>query len=291
MPTAPVQIIANGAGSTPTAPVQIAANGSGSTPTAPPTVTGSTANLDPGVIIGGTLSPDVTGYLRILEFDQNGRPAYGTAAGASPGTDAWTRLYHTGTRWELIHYATGETGPEVRWRSSTSSTATPDLASGWAPVSGDPDPTGTPTFTVIPKATPVVQIQESGDVLFPPAIRVTGTMTRNGSTPLVFPILLRTVNFNGRPCWTQTGEDYESELAGNYFLFWDADLYSWTLAVNSSGYFGFGGGDDDSPMTVDDWAPLGTETGLPTLTAAPAAPAQITANGSGSTPAAPPAIV
>ncbi len=290
MPDSPVQIIANGAGSTPAAPVQIAANGSGGTPSAPPVVSSATANLDPGVIIAGTLNPDVTGYLRVVEIDASGRPVYGTAAGEIPDDTAATRVAYSGTRWQLLYYPAGLTGPVALWQATTGSQATPDLATGWAP-DGE-GVTGTPTCTVITKAAPLVQLAEDAAAgLYPARIRVTGTMTRNGSTPLVFPVLIRTVDYNERPCWTDTGEDYDSELGGNHVLYYDAGLFSWTLMTNSGGEFGFGGGADDSPMTVDDWGPLGTETGTPVLTTAPAAPVQVAANGTAATPAAPPAIV
>ena len=287
-PSAPVQIAADGSGSTPASPVQIAANGSGSTPSAPPVVSSASANLDPGVIIGGTLVPDVTGYLRLVEIASGGRPVYGHPTGVLPADDPATILFYTGTRWELLHYPAGTTGPAARWQANAGTQATPNLATGWAAVAGGVDPTGTPTFTVVAKAAPVVQlVSDTGDGLMPSRVRVTGTLTRDGSTPLVFPVLMRTSDHNGRACWTDNGEDFESELGWSYILYYDADLFSWTLYTPTGGGFGFGGGNDTSPMTVDDWASLGTETGTPVLTAAPAAPVQITANGSGSSPASP----
>ncbi|WP_193214930.1 hypothetical protein [Luteolibacter marinus] len=108
-----------------------------------------------------------------------------------------------------------------------------------------------------------------------PSIAVSGALTKDGATALVFPTLLPAGLRNGRPHWTNTGGHWDGEGGGNYCLTWDESL-EYQLITNIGGVFGFSGGQNAGhPFEVATWSPYdGGETGTPVLStySPPAAP-------------------
>lgn len=131
-------------------------------------------------------------------------------------------------------------------------------------------------------------------VFVPPAraaIVVSGVLTRDGATPLVFPVLLRAPDFNGRAAWTNTGGDWAGEEGGNYGYVWNSELFSWELICNSGGLFGFGGRNVPNPLDAAPFEPFGVETGTPSVAyQSITAPAAVAANYSAGSPSSPPAV-
>jgi hypothetical protein len=107
-------------------------------------------NIGPGVLIGGTLSPNVAGFLGQFGTGIGGRPVYASGPGSVPASSAWREVRFTGSRWFLNSYPTGATGPRESWRSAVTTAATPNLATGWEPdPDSDGETTGTPTFSIV----------------------------------------------------------------------------------------------------------------------------------------------
>jgi hypothetical protein len=165
-PASPVQIGANGAGSTPASPVQIAGNGGASSPAAPGVVAADITAQSAGLLISGTLSPDVAGYLPQTGVDgATGRPIYDSGAGVVPDTGPFTQVLWDVNAWQLRHYPDGLAGAINNWIATPGTEATPNLATGWAP---DASETGTPVFTLVAKAAPG-QIAANGTASTPSA--------------------------------------------------------------------------------------------------------------------------
>jgi hypothetical protein len=316
-PAAPVQVASNGSGSTPAAPVQVAANaGAGSAPTSPPGVAGGSEARDPGVVISGTLSPDVTGYLRLVEYDSNGYEVYATAAGPVPESTAWLRLARSGPRWYLNYYPTGANGPREAWRSSAFEISLAG-SGGWEP---DPDSdgvtTGVPSFDLIHKVDPPVRLEPGTEQLI-----IEGSLAVGG-VPAELPIiLLRLAELQGgRPIWTAGGLEVFEGFPTN--VFWDDASSMWGFSwYEQGGTYFLSTANVPSPAMVPpgEWDPITNPhawrqstsgmgvTGVPVMHvdrrpppavtgsaagSAPASPAQIAPNQStGSAPTAPPAII
>lgn len=302
MPDAPVQIIANGAGSTPAAPVQIAGNGSASAPSAPPNAASVPGRTTSGVLVGGVLSPNAAGFLQVVADDYFDRNLYANVNVDSrevPTTGLHIRVEYDGTRWVLAYYANGTTGGLTgSWQANTGTEATPDLASGWAPVSGGPSESGTPTMTLVTKAAPPLNVQPGGDAeeSQPAAVLVSGTITPAEAAGL----LIRAGTINGR---NQYASDGRGTTGGATMtrLRWSGSLWqlqryvggvlqgSWHAALDVWDPTENPDGGEELPWTVVAGAVI--PTGSPILARASAPPPQPAANGSGTTPAAPPAIV
>lgn len=123
-------------------------------------------------------------------------------------------------------------------------------------------------------------------------IRVTGTLTTDGVTPLVFPDLLPAGEREGLPCWTDTGEHPDTGSGNDYEL--SKQFGSWLLRkINGGTVFGFSDNNEyTDPLAVPVWIPIEfTETGTPVLSyIPPAAPPAIRSGYTPGTPSAPPAI-
>lgn len=125
--------------------------------------------LGQGVLVAGALTPDATGYFPLVGAVASGRPVYAPAPGDVPPNQRWTYIFWNGVQWELIHYPTGSTGPQVSWRANVGVEATPDLAAGWFAVDGDPEGTGTPTFALASGSPEITPTAEGGASLGPAA--------------------------------------------------------------------------------------------------------------------------
>jgi hypothetical protein len=119
---------------------------------------GATAQIGrevPTIVVTGTLSPDATGTYTFREiFD--GRPGYEKGAFGTAGYSgiSWNA---DNSRWELAVLVSVSPLEIANWRS-TSDVATPDLATGWTPVS---PATGTPTLTAGTTITPSLTIYDA----------------------------------------------------------------------------------------------------------------------------------
>jgi hypothetical protein len=120
--------------------------------------TGATAQLGrevPTIVVTGTLSPNATGTYTFREIF-NGRPGYekGTFAAVGYSSITWD---DDNARWE-ISIIESLSPLAIRFWRSTSDVATPDLATGWSPVSPS---TGTPTLTAGTTITPSLTIYDA----------------------------------------------------------------------------------------------------------------------------------
>jgi hypothetical protein len=108
--------------------------------------TGATAQIAREVdemAVTGTLSPDVTGTYTFREIF-NGKPSYEKGTIATNGYCGISWDSDT-SKWELATIVTISPLVIRTWQSS-SAVATPNLATGWTPVS---PATGTPTITAV----------------------------------------------------------------------------------------------------------------------------------------------
>jgi hypothetical protein len=121
------------------------------------------------------------------------------------------------------------------------------------------------TQLTITADTPLVEIV-SGDKR---VMRIVGTLTSDGSTPVVFPILPYTGITDGKPA-------YEQSL-GNAALWVTDDGVNFEWEIASGG--GVWRSDEDvaTPDLVTTWTPISPTTGTPTVTAHPATAAQVIA--------------
>jgi hypothetical protein len=254
-----------------------------------------TTNIDRMRVAGGT-SPTAINGDHVLGATVNSRPSYVLASGID--------IIWSGTYWEI------RSGSTARWRSASPHGTLPSDVAAWTAQNSS---TGTIAVTALSRgadelisagtpatpdaaaeliaagspATPGAAADLVANGLFPASIQVSGTLTKNGTTPLVFPVLRRTVPFNGAPCWTDTGSDWDSEAGGNYAIYYDDEELSWKLVTTVGGSFGFAGGNDASPLQVDDWEAFSSETGTPTLAAVLLAPGEVIDGGTPATPSAP----
>ncbi len=119
---------------------------------------GATAQIGrevPTIVVTGTLSPNATGTYTFKEI-YNGRPGYekGTFGTAGYSGISWDA---DNSRWELSVLVTVSPLAIATW-TSASDVATPDLATGWTPVSPS---TGTPTLTAGTVITPSLTIYDA----------------------------------------------------------------------------------------------------------------------------------
>lgn len=100
-----------------------------------------------GLAVGGTLSPDATGFLYQAGIASDGRPYYSNNGSPTPPASGTYRIvaYFLG-KWNLGEYVDNILSGS--WAANAGTEATPDLATGWAPVAGGPSESGTPTFTL-----------------------------------------------------------------------------------------------------------------------------------------------
>jgi hypothetical protein len=97
-------------------------------------------------------------------------------------------------------------------------------------------------------------------------ITVSGTLTSNGVTPLVFPALVRAPDQNGKAAYSDTGTwDFENTL---FYLEWQTigEVGRWSLYALTSGAQWVSASDVATPNAAENWTALGTETGTPVLT-------------------------
>ena len=96
------------------------------------------------------------------------------------------------------------------------------------------------------------------------SIAVTGPMTSNGVTPVVFPTLRYTGLFGGLPRYA------DGDGTPSYEIFWDSGSISWVLQKNGDAvWLGFptaGDGSYENPIFIEAWVPQGSATGDPLLT-------------------------
>jgi predicted secreted protein len=88
-----------------------------------------------------------------------------------------------------------------------------------------------------------------------PTIAISGTLTSDGSTPVVFPSMPRT-GFGSRPIWGD---------GGDHLVSWDLESSSmWGIKDGAAVWVA----DQDVllPTLVTSWSPVSTETGTPVLT-------------------------
>ena len=117
---------------------------------------GATAQLGrevPTIVVTGTLPAGVAGTYTFREIF-NGRPSYDKG---TPNVDGYATIYWEGAYWALVIF-TDFTPLTFNYWESTSDVATPDLATGWTPVSPS---TGTPTLTAGTTITPSLTIYDA----------------------------------------------------------------------------------------------------------------------------------
>jgi hypothetical protein len=215
-PAAPVQVTANGSGSTPTAPVQVTANGSGSTPTAPVQVTanqtGSStpsapADVLPAAAAGGGSMTYATGTLTVLGNSGDGIVSilgYGfgeTVTTPSPGLSlAETYAANLAAAINSLFDGWGfRPIASVAGAVVTLEANLPGIAGNQIDLASvDPG-------TVL--ASGPYLTGGGGD----PIIRVTGALTKNGTTPVVFPDLaVDQSRASSEVEYSSTGWDYDT---------------------------------------------------------------------------------
>lgn len=107
------------------------------------------------ITVGGTLSPTVTGN-HLFRGLQDGKPSYEKG---TPTTLGYSEIYWDSdiSTWNLV-VVTSVSPLTINYWEAFSSVATPDLATGWNPVS---PATGTPTFTATSVITPSLTIYDA----------------------------------------------------------------------------------------------------------------------------------
>jgi len=105
---------------------------------------------------------------------------------------------------------------------------------------------------------------------------VTGTLTSDGSTPVVFPLLSYLEIYNTRAKYADT--------SGNYACVWTG--FGWALYDDVSGVGWDSSESVVTPDLVTSWSPSGAATGTPIITAGVSSAAQVIAAVNASTPAA-----
>lgn len=96
---------------------------------------------------------------------------------------------------------------------------------------------------------------------FAAAITVTGTLTSDGTTPVVFPTLYYAGLSSGAPAYTDTGTQLTKQYVvwkngGMWYLFDIATDANWQSGVEAL-----------TPEAVTGWAPIAPATGTPIITA------------------------
>ena len=156
---------------TPAAGFALRAEGGGNLAPSDPGSPMPEGNLGQGVLLGGTPSPDVTGFLPLALLGDDGRPVFATG-GRTSAPDALKHLtvLYSGGRWRTHYYPTGTSGPRTSWRANAGTEAGPELAAGWAPdPASDEEPTEAPTFTRVSAAPGLTVAAEGGANLAPAA--------------------------------------------------------------------------------------------------------------------------
>jgi hypothetical protein len=104
-------------------------------------------------------------------------------------------------------------------------------------------------------------------------MRVTGTLTSDGSTPSVFPDLPFDQISNGKPAYEVAPNDVDIE----YLILWDnsPSAEKWTLIDYVTSAQWRSTEDVATPDLVTTWTPVSPATGTPTVTAAAATASQV----------------
>lgn len=160
-----------GANLAPAAPAQIGAEGGANlAPSGPPAVVPE-GSLGQGVLLGGTPTPDVTGFLPLAYLGDDGRPVFATGGRvAAPEAVKHLMVAYSSGRWRLHYYPTGTTGPRSTWIANAGTQAGPELAAGWTPDAGsDEVPGDAPTFTRASAPSGLTVQAEGGSNLAPTA--------------------------------------------------------------------------------------------------------------------------
>lgn len=95
-----------------------------------------------------------------------------------------------------------------------------------------------------------------------PTITVSGTLTSDGSTPVVFPTLTFYGFEDGRPAYSNTG----AAPSTGYTAFFDADWYLEKRTSDSLDAQWVSATSELLPNLASAWTPAGAATGTPTLT-------------------------
>lgn len=189
----------------------------------------------------------------------NGRKFYISSGGVF-GESGWGCAWFTGPgRWEVFYATGGESG----WFASSSSTdvATPNLAT-FSPASAG---SGTPVWVL------TTGLQVPATVTpnrFPPAILITGALTKGG-LPVLFPPLPFIYMNEGRPSY------YLENEAGEYTCTFTG--IRWEIAhYGLEAYWYSGQLPNDHPALLTEWIPITSESGTPVVTAGALTPPAVT---------------
>jgi hypothetical protein len=100
---------------------------------------------------------------------------------------------------------------------------------------------------------------------------INGTLTSNGSTPVVFPVLIEAPNHNGKPQYSNLGDGVmEIDGASNHRCYYSNQILPvsgsfWEIRQISppASWRGPINGNEEGPENVSTWTPQGASTGAP----------------------------
>lgn len=203
----------------------IATSGSAAMPVQSITISGAT-----GVDINGTLQAAGT---------QNGKPYWTTGGVALAAIDDGAYAGYNGTGWDLKLYTDGTPDGTNYW-STTQDHATPDMVTSWTAhgtaggtlaIAIDRPAAPLAEASAAEPPTPVQPLAEGSAGADYKPITVSGTLTSDGSTPVVFPALLFSGAYQEGPSWTDTGN---TPVGDNYdYLCCYPTGVGWTLSKYS----------------------------------------------------------
>ena len=225
------------------------------------------------ITISGATGVDINDTLEAAGT-QNGKPFW-TAGGA--GLAALTGAYagYNGTGWYLKLYTAG-TPDNTNYWSTTQDHATPDLVTSWTAhgtaggtlaitIDRPCDPIAEASAAEPPTpCDPIAEGSASGSSFKP--ITITGTLTSDGSTPVVFPTLYCAVVSDGRGGWNDSGLVVTPEGIDYICVYaWG----SWRLQKRDSSEplaSWFSTEDVTTPDLVQTWSAQEPATGTPVVT-------------------------
>lgn len=245
MPDAPTPVLPAYTPATPTAPTAIQSGGQPSAPTAPANSTGS------GTVSAPTAPTAV----------QSGGPPSAPTAPSAPIASAPPLAPAAAT---LLLNPTGSNNDILLTAKSIGPSGN-DLAAALVVGSIEDEP--------YDNSPPQIIQTGSYAIISGPAyrMRITGSLTTNGSTPAAFPDLIGSPVVDDRSSWSADGE---AHIPGdNNALMWFASGSCWRLQQGAGVWLSYD--NVQSPALCTTWVPQGSATGTPVITPLAASAAQM----------------